>query len=223
LSFRPLHHVERLCVQVVQPTTRFLFKHTPFSFDHVYGVETEDPIDSLWYQATSRKYFEFAIRQIPEPLDAWSFIDIGSGKGRAVLLALAHPFRRVIGVELDPGLHAIAEANLARYRGPRRCREVELVCAAAQQLVLPPGDVVIFLNNPFTGEPFRLFLDRIEELLSETPRRLLLLYGTPDERRMVEARPIFSLLFEGSVWYDVTSWGTRHIAVFGAGMKAGRT
>ena len=45
-------------------------------------------------------------------------LDYGSGKGRTVIWAAAHcRFRRITGVELDAGLHASAEANLARWKG----------------------------------------------------------------------------------------------------------
>jgi SAM-dependent methyltransferase len=217
ILLRLVHLSKRLFVKAVRPVTPTLFKHTPFSFDHVYGVDTEGIIHGLRYQPTSIKHFELAVRQIPEPLDAWSFVDIGSGKGRAVLLALAYPFRRVIGIELDPGLHTIARANLGRYRGLRQCREVELLCGDGRKTPLPPGDVVIFFYNSFEGEPFRHLLDHIETSLREAPRRLLLLYSNPVEREAVEGRPAFTRLFEGSSSHDVIWWGNRHLAVYGAG------
>jgi methylase of polypeptide subunit release factors len=42
----------------------------------------------------------------------FTFIDLGSGKGRALVLALSYPFRRVVGVEFALELHRVAEANL---------------------------------------------------------------------------------------------------------------
>src|SRR5580692_7070745 len=35
-------------------------------------------------------------------LDEFTFIDLGAGMGRAMLLAACYPFRAVIGVELNP-------------------------------------------------------------------------------------------------------------------------
>ena len=56
---------------------------------------------------------------------AFSFLDVGSGKGLVVMLASRHPFREVVGVEMAPELHAIAERNAAaspqRMPTPRRC------------------------------------------------------------------------------------------------------
>ncbi len=53
-----------------------------------------------------------------------TFVDIGSGMGRVVLIASRLPFKQVVGVEISPALHEIARENLATYdRAVQRCRE----------------------------------------------------------------------------------------------------
>src|SRR5271167_2282557 len=42
----------------------------------------------------------------------FTFIDIGSGKGRALLMAADYPFRRILGIELLPELHRVAKENI---------------------------------------------------------------------------------------------------------------
>src|ERR1039458_5531073 len=42
------------------------------------------------------------------PIEEFSFIDVGAGMGRAVLLAAELPFRQVEGVELNPTLVGVA-------------------------------------------------------------------------------------------------------------------
>ena len=57
------------------------------------------------------------------------FIDLGSGKGRALLMASDYPFRRIVGVELLPQLHRAAQDNLTKYRSETQqcfCRAVDL-------------------------------------------------------------------------------------------------
>ena len=46
----------------------------------------------------------------------FTFVDLGSGKGRTLLMASDYPFRRIIGVELLPSLHQIAQENLRQYK-----------------------------------------------------------------------------------------------------------
>jgi hypothetical protein len=44
-----------------------------------------------------------------ESFSDFTFIDIGSGKGRVLLMASDYAFRRILGVELLPALHHIAQ------------------------------------------------------------------------------------------------------------------
>src|SRR5713101_6823082 len=48
--------------------------------------------------------------------ERFTFVDIGCGKGRILLSALALPFRRIVGVEFSPVLCRIAEKNVASAR-----------------------------------------------------------------------------------------------------------
>ena len=52
----------------------------------------------------------------PAPIEGTTFVDVGAGMGRAMLLAAELPFRAVIGVELNPALVRIARRNLAVWR-----------------------------------------------------------------------------------------------------------
>ena len=40
----------------------------------------------------------------PHPISSYTFIDIGAGKGRGLLVASELRFRKVIGIELNPAL-----------------------------------------------------------------------------------------------------------------------
>ena len=46
----------------------------------------------------------------------FTFLDLGSGKGRTLLMASDYPFRRIVGVELLHSLHQIAQENLRLYK-----------------------------------------------------------------------------------------------------------
>src|SRR5882724_11277495 len=47
---------------------------------------------------------------------AYSFLDVGAGKGRALLLAAELPFRKVIGVELSEDLARVAQKNITIWK-----------------------------------------------------------------------------------------------------------
>jgi len=62
------------------------------------------------------------------------FIDLGSGKGRALLMASDYPFRRIVGLELLPALNYAAQENLSKYRSEsQKCFAIESICADATE------------------------------------------------------------------------------------------
>jgi len=67
------------------------------------------------YQPTEPGPFAEMIASLPMDLGEFTFVDVGSGKGRTLLMASEYPFRRIVGVELLPALHQIAQENLASY------------------------------------------------------------------------------------------------------------
>jgi len=121
-----------------------------------------------------------------------TFVDVGSGMGRVVLLAAERPFRQIVGVEISPALHEVARANRDSYPRQRlQCRDVRLVRADASKFTFPRGDLVVYLYNPFRSEVLDPVLD---ELLAEPNREIVLLYHTPLERAAIEARGAFELV-----------------------------
>jgi hypothetical protein len=64
------------------------------------------------YQPTEPAIFRKMMAILKIDFREFSFIDIGSGKGRVLLMASDYPFRRILGIELLPALHAVAEKNL---------------------------------------------------------------------------------------------------------------
>jgi SAM-dependent methyltransferase len=88
--------------------------------------------------------------------ERYTFVDVGCGKGRALLVASERGFREVVGVELHPGLAAVAERNAERWMKAGRARcGIRVVCDSAVEFALPAGDCLVFLYNPFGKEVMR--------------------------------------------------------------------
>jgi SAM-dependent methyltransferase len=131
------------------------------------------------YVATDYEMLRTAIESVqigPEDV----FVDIGSGKGRAVLLAAEHPFQRVMGVEISPILHEAARRNVARARG-LTCSNIELVQADATTWRVPHDATVLFLFNPFDGDVLARVCDNIRRSLADAPRRITIIYVRADK------------------------------------------
>jgi SAM-dependent methyltransferase len=114
------------------------------------------------------------------------FLDYGSGKGRVLIQAANHGFRRMIGVELSRALSSVAARNLDARRESLRGTVVECVTADASEYMLPDDVTVVYMYNPFRGETFSAVVDRMIESLDRVPRRLRVIYRTPlEEHRLL--------------------------------------
>jgi hypothetical protein len=134
------------------------------------------------------------------PIDEFTFIDVGAGMGRAMLLAAQHRFKAVIGVELHPTLARIARRNLALWRAQgRTCAPTRLYCRDAALFKLPPGPCVAFLFNPFDGPVMRRVLRAWKGQLDNAPRPFDLLYVNNEQEEAIRRQAGFRRLFQGQV------------------------
>ncbi len=177
-------------------------KALPHPFDVAYRVDTggliwgeglgDAPQGEAGYWATgyygiSPSAFTRALERLGLVWEQFAFVDAGCGKGRAVLLALQFPFRRVMGVELSPGLAAVAQANLEKFRAPWRRVGVlaEVMAGDATEFPVPQGPVVFFLYHPFAAPVMKKFLAHIVRAAKEEQREMFLLYANPELGAMV--------------------------------------
>jgi predicted RNA methylase len=110
----------------------------------------------------------------------FTFIDLGSGKGRALVLALSYPFRRILGVEFALELYRAAEANLRRLAAAGTdVRRIELFHADVTTFDFPDEPTVIYLYNPFEGDVMRKVIQRVLRAHAENRRQIFILYATP--------------------------------------------
>lgn len=171
--------------------------------DRKYGSETGGriPLDRLeiespnigegvQYEPVSELYLRRMLRAVPIEPDTYDFVDLGSGKGRPLLIAAEYPFRRLIGIEFSPELHEIAQRNIARFRARTgSTQQFELHLGDATSFDFPPGPIVLHLFNPF-GEPvLRRVLSRLEASLGQAPRNVVVLYFNPLHRRVLDELP----------------------------------
>jgi len=144
------------------------------------------------YQPTDPALFREMMGALAIDFREFVFIDIGSGKGRALLMAAEYRFRRILGVELLPGLHRIAQRNIARCRKETQCGVViESICMDARDFVFSPDPSVIYLFNPLPETGLRRLLDNLERSQQDHPRPTYVLYHNPLLESVVRARQAF--------------------------------
>ena len=133
-------------------------------------------------------------------IDQFTFVDIGAGMGRAVLLASEFPFRSVIGVELNPRLARIARKNVAHWKAAGLARApVRVVCRDAVEFKIPPGPCVAFMFNPFGGPIMRRLLKTWSQTLARREDQLDILYVNNEQETVLRRQPGLVRLFAGEV------------------------
>jgi SAM-dependent methyltransferase len=129
------------------------------------------------YFATEPWLFEQIMQTLPIDFSQFTFIDLGCGKGRVLLMASDYPFKRIIGVEFMPELHRAAQENIAAYSNDRqRCRQIEAVCIDARDFQFPSRPLVVYLFNPCSEATFAQVLENLQQSVEQSPRPIYVAY-----------------------------------------------
>jgi SAM-dependent methyltransferase len=114
------------------------------------------------YLATPRLLIQMALKAVGEPLTRFAFVDIGSGLGRALLVASEYPFRRVLGYEISPALHRGAIRNIESLQeAGRACAQAVSINGDAVAADWPSGRCVFFMFNSFDRELTEIMFAKI--------------------------------------------------------------
>jgi hypothetical protein len=156
-------------------------------------IRSSSSIDELGYASASSavpaKVFEWSVAGLEINHSHYDFVDLGSGRGLAVLLASRLRFRTVTGVEFAEEIHDDAVANISSLAQRQKdASHVTLVNASVLDYPFSNVPTVFFLYNPFVGPVMDALLDRLVRSLRAEPRPHRLLYLNPQERRKFEAR-----------------------------------
>ena len=206
---------------------RFFPKPIPVHhFDTQHGVDTgglmytrrlrsgqlHDPHITGYY-GTSPSLFGGVIAQwqqtlidTPYRLADFTLVDIGSGKGRVLMMASDLPFRRIIGVELNAALTDIARANLVAWNAvPHICQDINVMAADALTAIstisapLAGCPLLLYLYNPFDEYIVQQLLDSLRAISQARSAPIDILYIHPAHADLFEQTPGVSLLWSGKL------------------------
>jgi hypothetical protein len=130
------------------------------------------------YRALTEDAFRTAMGSVKIDARAFTFVDIGSGKGKVLLMASNLPFKRIIGIEYAVGLHEVALRNVAAYRSAsQQCTQIEPLYGDALAYTPPPGPLVLFVFNALAAESMRALLKKLDqEAAAQEGRPVFLIY-----------------------------------------------
>lgn len=154
--------------------------------DELRGGAAHDAMNN-GYSAVAPSVFREACRRWRETLapsaervEAYTFVDVGAGKGRALLLAAELPFRKVIGVELNEELARIAQRNIALWTRATMSREkIRVMREDALEFRWARAPLLVYLNNPFDCELVEKVAAKLAAAAASGPALVDLLYVNP--------------------------------------------
>lgn len=199
--------LERLRDRVTWRIFRFKLRRenqNNHAFDAKHGTDTaaETPLveaglsdseakrGNTVYRVFWERNFQAIVDDLVIDHQGYTFVDIGSGKGKLLLLASFLPFQRIIGVELAPLLHDIALRNIAVFRSPNQlCTNITSILDNALTFALPDGPLFCLMVNPFDEYTLQRVMERIgdQRLMSSDP--VFVVYA--NMRRIDERRNVF--------------------------------
>src|SRR5665213_2726993 len=187
-----------------------LHKHEDDGFDKKYGVETSKlvqipPTDSpsfihgTRYQASAENTVRWCIENCGMRHEETTFVDVGCGKGRVLIIAAMYPFKRIIGVEYSSDLANACRKNLEKLH---LIEKAEVVVADACDFTFPGGDVFAFLYNPFDA----VILERVLKNLASIPGPVRIGYLGPGHDTIQHSGFTRTLSSgEGATLYEILS------------------
>jgi SAM-dependent methyltransferase len=162
-------------------------------------AEAGTSTDIVFYAPVKPQDFDEMMQCLPQELSPFTFIDIGSGKGRALVLAAQRPFKEVIGIELSPSLHRSAGKNVERLRPSLRAR-IRTLNMDARQFVFPPIPTVAYFFNPFGEGPLGEVINNIERVHRNSHNQVFVLYLWPFHEKVLNERETWRHVASGRHW-----------------------
>ena len=173
-------------------------------FDYKHGTDTIEIIEldrldipsenkpfGMRYEVTRARPFRKLLKTLDLPRTG-TFVDLGSGKGRVLMLAAEYGFQKVIGVEFSRELNATARNNLAVFRKKQLLEiDVEIVEADVVDYEIQPDQTVFFMFNPFYSEVMEMVVGNIARSVDKHPRKVWLIYLYPECRPAIDDDGVF--------------------------------
>lgn len=161
------------------------------SREGLYGMPAELREHAGVYAPSNVALFRRIVRKSGVDPSDFTFVDLGSGKGRIAMVAAEYRFRAILGIEADTRLHEAATENLRRWGGAAADSRISVVNADARIAGLPEDNLFIYMYSPFRGPVFRAVAERLAQLAREPARAVVIAYSSDWEADLLEATEAF--------------------------------
>jgi SAM-dependent methyltransferase len=204
------------CVEKIPPLRKMV---PPWQrvhpFDRQYGTDTSGIVPNYLIPCEEELQSQITVYGGSQPsvvrralaalgnVEQYSFVDIGCGKGRAMIIAGEFPFRDISGIEISSRLAAVARHNMAivECRYPKRPKAAILEGNAVTS-PFPGGNLALYLYHPFGAAVLSPFLKRLESLVQIDDVQLMVVYYNPVLGEMFDSSPAFTRWYAANLNCD---------------------
>ncbi len=184
-------------------------------------TESGNKAQATAYGATRARPLSQLLQQLDLPRNA-TFVDLGSGKGRVVLIAATCGFRKIVGIDFSAPLCEIARRNIDSFQRHRRLNaEIVIVHSDVVLYEFQGDETVFFLYDPFSAAILGKVLENLRRSLEEVPRPIWIIYNSPRHHDVMERSGLFTSSQHreiGGIEFCIY----HHAATGNAGTPAGR-
>jgi SAM-dependent methyltransferase len=191
-------------------------------FDLHYGTDTTRNVP-LWlcdirspnaslgrrYQVTPESDLIEAFQFLGEDPQAFTFVDLGCGKGRTLLIASQFGFKQIIGVEFARELADIAKDNLTKTQ----TSNAAVIHGDVVDFQFPNENTVVYLYNPFERDIMRKVLSNLR---ASNVKKLYVIYKLPECADDFDSSGFLERLGQPSSGSHITVWKGRGCPAEGA-------
>ena len=189
------------------------------SFDRIYGLETlsivevdelkisiEESTHAKIYQASNYFLLLHALNSLEKcgfQFKEKTIVDIGSGKGRVLILFAEKGVKQCIGIEISSFLNKVAYKNSQIWKKKNTYSNVEFTFETidASKYILPDEVDLVYLANPFDAFILSQVIDIIKKSFLSKPREIFIIYMIP----------IHKEFFDNSLFQTIYSFQSDYI------------
>jgi SAM-dependent methyltransferase len=196
------------------------YKIEDYFFDFFHGIDTTRSISlknlkitsknikrGVQYEPTYKSALKRLLNQISLPKD-FTFVDVGSGKGRVLLLAADYGFKKNIGIEFSEKLCDIAKENINKWQKHTNNKvKIEIVQSDVLDYLMSGKENIFYFFNPFDSYVLSSFINKINDSIKNYDRPVWLIFHNMECHKKVLKNSnifrFFNLYIFGSVEYSL--------------------
>jgi len=153
-------------------------------FEKLKGIETLKYVtleelglsenEGIRYEPSKKKILHIAIKEIKEivSLNNVAIIDLGCGKGRALIELSKYPFRKIGGLEYSNDILNICKNNLRKLK----LWNIELFCMNVLDFKNYEEYDIYYFYNPFPQPVFKKVLENLIENNKKNKKPIYIIY-----------------------------------------------